>query len=172
MRENEGGIMAAIPHSLSEVTAVSRDEPQPKFLPATMKSPGLTSFANSGLCSTNAALASSFASVVMLYLPGVIRSVFIEFPNFHTLMQAPLAAQLPPTYFLGSAILPSSADAIAVAGEARYIFALGEPILPVKFLLEVETHTSPSDSTPMCRPRHAPHPGGAITAPALENSAM
>src|SRR3989338_5704315 len=120
MRANEGARIASMPPSLSALPAVSREEPHPKFLPATMKSPILTFAANSGLCSMNAIFASSRLSVVMLCLPGVMRSVFIEFPNFQTRI---IPAHL--RYALGSVIFPVRADAAAVAGEARYIFAFG-----------------------------------------------
>jgi hypothetical protein len=40
--------------------------------------------------------------------------------------------------------MPVKADAAAVAGLAKYILALGLPILPSKFRLLVETQTSSS----------------------------
>src|SRR3989338_3730176 len=65
--------------------AVSREEPHPKLRPATMKSPFFTSCAYCGRCSMKAILPSSARSIVMLCLPGVIRSVFIASANFQTL---------------------------------------------------------------------------------------
>src|SRR5660397_194867 len=70
---------------------------------------------------------------------------------------------------LGSAISPLSALAAAVSGEERYINPPA-PILPLKLRLDVERHVSPSHITPIWAPRHGPHPGGAIMAPALRLS--
>ena len=39
--------------------------------------------------------------------------------------------------------------AATVPGEAKYIKALGLPILPLKFLLAVEMATSPTEGTPL-----------------------
>ena len=67
---------------------------------------------------------------------------------------------------LGSATLPFMALAAAVTGEASIISDFGFPILPKKFLLVVETQTSPSPKTPWWRPMQGPQPGGRIMAPA------
>jgi len=67
---------------------------------------------------------------------------------------------------LGSVISPLIAEAAAVAGLARYIMALGLPILPLKLRLAVERQASPSPNTPWWRPRQAAQPGGRIIAPA------
>jgi len=56
------------------------------------------------------------------------------------------------------------AEAAAVAGLAKYINALGLPILPVKLRLLVETQTSLSYKTPPCLPRQGPQPGVNIIA--------
>jgi len=74
-------MIAFIPQALRAVTAVSREDPQPKLFPAIIKSSFLTVLAKFGRCSMKAILANSFASVVILYRPGVIRSVFILFPK-------------------------------------------------------------------------------------------
>jgi len=50
--------------------------------------------------------------------------------------------------FLGSVITPFIAEAAAVAGEDKNIFASVLPILPGKFLLEVEMQFSPGAKTP------------------------
>lgn len=48
----------------------------------------------------------------------------------------------------GSVITPFKADAAAVAGEDKNIFASVLPILPGKFLLEVDIQDSPEDKIP------------------------
>jgi len=50
---------------------------------------------------------------------------------------------------LGSVIFPFMAVAAQVAGLARKTLPFGEPILPTKFLLVLDTHTSPSETTPI-----------------------
>jgi S-layer protein (TIGR01567 family) len=62
-------------------------------------------------------------------------------------------------------ISPFKADAAAVSGDARYS-SPPFPILPLKLRLDVDTHTSPSASTPRWEPRHGPQPGGPNVAPA------
>jgi hypothetical protein len=49
---------------------------------------------------------------------------------------------------LGSAILPSIADAAVVAGDARYTFDERAPILPTKFLEDDEMQISFSPNAP------------------------
>ena len=58
-------VFAPTPTSLRASGAYSRDEPQPKFGPATSRSPGRTVAANSGRASTNGYLrrSSSFFSI-------------------------------------------------------------------------------------------------------------
>jgi hypothetical protein len=51
-------------------------------------------------------------------------------------------------YLLGSAILPSIADAATVAGDARYTFDESAPILPTKFREDDDMQFSFSPSTP------------------------
>jgi hypothetical protein len=51
-------------------------------------------------------------------------------------------------YSRGSVITPFIAEAAAVAGEDKNIFASALPILPGKFLLEVDIQASPPDKTP------------------------
>src|SRR6185437_16323885 len=60
-------------------------------------------------------------------------------------------------YLLGSAILPSIADAATVAGDARYTFDESAPILPIKFLDDDDIHISYSPNAPRWVPTHAPH---------------
>src|SRR5512138_2958328 len=67
------------------IGACSREDPQPKFCPPTITSPGLTFFAYSGLTSQKTFLASSRGSVVMLYRPGMISSVFMFSPKVQAL---------------------------------------------------------------------------------------
>jgi hypothetical protein len=51
-------------------------------------------------------------------------------------------------YPSGLVILPSIADAAAVAGEERYTFDERAPILPTKFLEDDDIHISSSPSAP------------------------
>ncbi len=75
-------ITTDIPHPLIETGACSLLLPHPKFSPATIISPFLTFFANSGLIVSKQWEASSFSSVVIKYLAAIISSVFILSPNF------------------------------------------------------------------------------------------
>ena len=69
----------------------------------------------------------------------------------------------------GSVITPFIAEAAAVAGEDKNIFASGLPILPGKFRLEAVIHDSPGDKTPSCAPKQGPQEGVAKVAPASNN---
>jgi hypothetical protein len=51
-------------------------------------------------------------------------------------------------YLLGSAILPSIADAVTVAGDARYTLEESAPILPTKFLDDEDIQISSSPNAP------------------------
>ena len=55
---------AAMPQPLIAIGACSREEPQPKFLPATITSPGETFAAHSGLTGSRQCRDSSATSVV------------------------------------------------------------------------------------------------------------
>ena len=66
-------------------------------------------------------------------------------------------------------ISPVIALAAAVAGEARYTNDFGFPILPRKFLLEVDRQTSSSARIPSCIPQQTAHPGELMAAPAFTN---
>src|SRR4051794_31652556 len=68
-------------------------------------------------------------------------------------------------YLSGLAILPSIAEAAAVAGDERYTFDESEPILPTKFLEDEDIHISSSPSAPRCVPTQAPHVAFVNTAP-------
>src|SRR3712207_4710256 len=68
-------------------------------------------------------------------------------------------------YPSGLAILPSIAEAAAVAGDERYTFDERAPILPTKFLEEEDIHISSSPSAPRCVPTQAPHVAFVNTAP-------
>src|SRR5208337_3262562 len=74
--------------------------------------------------------------------------------------------------FLGSVILPVTAEAATVAGEAKYTLAWVLPILPMKFLLDVLTQTSFAASNPMCPPKHGPHAEPQTMAPASVNTSI
>jgi len=71
---------------LIAIGACSRDEPQPKFCPPMITSPGVTFLEYSGLISQNTFFASSSGSMVMLNRPGMISSVFRLSSNFHALL--------------------------------------------------------------------------------------
>ena len=70
-------------------------------------------------------------------------------------------------YSRGSVITPFIAEAATVAGEDKNIFAFVLPILPGKFLLEVDMQASPEDRTPSCAPRQGPQEGVTKAAPAF-----
>jgi hypothetical protein len=63
-------------------------------------------------------------------------------------------------------ILPVTAEAATVAGEAKYTLAWVLPILPITFLFEVLTQTSPAANNPMWPPKHGPHAEPQTIAPA------
>src|SRR5512139_2331330 len=65
--------------------ACSRDDPHPKFLPATMKSPFDTFDANGGSMSSMQCRASSAGSEVFRYRAGMMTSVSTSSPYFHAL---------------------------------------------------------------------------------------
>src|SRR5205807_3600602 len=67
---------------------------------------------------------------------------------------------------LGCEITPVTALAAATAGLERYTRAFGCPIRPGKLRLVVLKQTSPSPSTPICPPRHAPQVAVVHAAPA------
>jgi len=73
------------PQPLRAMGACSREDPQPKFLPATIISPGFTFCANDGSLSSIQCLANSLESNVVRCLAGIITSVSILSPNFQTL---------------------------------------------------------------------------------------
>src|SRR5574341_468323 len=85
MRANDLAMMAPTLDSFKHVTACSRDEPLPQFLPPTMTSPGWTSLAKRGSRSSSAYCAvSDGLLMVYVYLPGKITSVLTLSPYFHT----------------------------------------------------------------------------------------
>ena len=67
---------------------------------------------------------------------------------------------------------PLIAEAATTFELDKYTEDFVSPILPLKFLLVVEIHASPSDNTPICAPRHGPQPGLQIIAPASMNVSM
>ena len=54
-----------------------------------------------------------------------------------------------------------------IAGEDKNIFDSLLPILPGKFLLELDIHDSPEERTPPCAPRQGPQEGVTRPAPAF-----
>src|SRR5215217_5044168 len=68
-------------------------------------------------------------------------------------------------YLSGLAILPSIAEAAAVAGDERYTFDESAPILPTKFLEDEDKQISDSPNAPRWVPTHAPHVALVKTAP-------
>src|SRR5215216_1349727 len=68
-------------------------------------------------------------------------------------------------YLSGLAILPSIAEAAAVAGDERYTLDESAPILPTKFLEDEDIHISSSPRAPRCVPTQAPHVAFVNTAP-------
>ena len=64
-------------------------------------------------------------------------------------------------------ILPKIAVYAAIIGDARYMFALGLPILPKKFLFIVDSILVLSAGIGPCVPKHDPHPGGVKIPPAF-----
>src|SRR5512138_3039514 len=81
MRAKDAAMTHFACEPLMAIGACSREDPQPKYCPPTITSPGLTFFAYSGLTSQKTFLASSSGSMVMLYRPGMISSVFMFSPN-------------------------------------------------------------------------------------------
>ena len=77
-----------MPDALIAIGACSRDEPQPKFLFATIISPFLTRFTKSGSISSIQLLASSAGSDELRYLAGIITSVSTLSPYLWTMPQA------------------------------------------------------------------------------------
>ena len=67
------------------IGACSRLDPQPKFLPPTMMSPGFILLRKSGSASSMQCCASSVGSLVFMYRAGMIASVFTSSPNLCTL---------------------------------------------------------------------------------------
>ena len=86
-------ITALIPAALIATGECSREEPQPKLFPATIMSPSATFLPNSGRYSMKAIFPNCFLSVVTVYRPGVITSVFMSSPNFHALICNPSGQQ-------------------------------------------------------------------------------
>src|SRR5512139_2596030 len=78
------------------IGACSREEPHPKFFPATMKSPGRTPAAYSLSMSSMQCFASSAGSEVLRYRAGMITSVSTSSPYFQafpfsSILVAPLS---------------------------------------------------------------------------------
>ena len=59
-----------------------------------------------------------------------------------------------------------TAEAATVAGDPIYTLASGLPIRPLKLRVDAVMHTSPSASSPMWPPKHAPQVELVTTAPA------
>src|SRR5438105_4191090 len=84
MRAKLGATTAATPDALIDTGATSRDDPQPKFAPATMMSPALTLSTKSGSRSAMQCFANSTGSVRWQYRPGMMTSVLMLGPYFQT----------------------------------------------------------------------------------------
>src|SRR5659263_86812 len=84
MRAKVAATTQDMPDCLSAMGACSREEPQPKFLPPTIMSPGFTLFIKSLSISSMQCKASSLGSVVLRYLAGIITSVSTLSPYFIT----------------------------------------------------------------------------------------
>src|SRR5919112_3466325 len=86
----------------------------------------------------------------------VVRMTRVEMRGMpHYVLSYPLQSNY--KYLSGLAILPSIAEAAAVAGDARYTFDESAPILPTKFLEDEDIHISSSPRAPRCVPTQAPH---------------
>ena len=98
--------------------ACSREEPQPKLRPATMMSPGVTRFTQSGSRPAMQFSPSFLGSVVTRKRAGMMASVSICSP---TLWALPLNFMIcPPAYsWSGPATQPATALAAATTGLAR-----------------------------------------------------
>ncbi len=106
--------MALTPAILITSGACSRDDPSPKLLPPTTKSPSFTFFAKLTSASSRTCWASSGRLLRRwAYRPGMIWSVEMPSPNLWAL---PLSTYITSR---GSVISPVSAEAAAVAGLAR-----------------------------------------------------
>ena len=81
MRAKLRAMTQLTPLALMASGACSRDDPQPKFSPATIMSPGLTLPAKEGSMSSMQCRASSAASVVFRYRAGMMTSVSTLLPN-------------------------------------------------------------------------------------------
>jgi hypothetical protein len=127
MRANEFARIAEMPRALRATGACSRLEPQPKFAPATIRSPASTFFAQVGSTDSNACSAKTFASVVPRYFPAMMWSVEMSSPKVQTRPRKRVCSSYT---FRGSVITPWMADAVTVHGLARYTWAWGEPIRP------------------------------------------
>ncbi len=132
MRANDSATTYRTPAPFSASGACSRDEPQPKFRPPTITSPGSTDCANSSRVPSNACFASSAGSLIIRNRPGMIASVSISSPNFQT-RGAPRSPGASRSSLValsldllghrhtsrGSVISPVIAVAAAVAADAR-----------------------------------------------------
>ena len=85
MRAKLLAMMQRTPLWLKTVAACSREEPQPKLVPAMRISPGCTVEPNSGLSSSKAYFFISSMVGMVPRLPGMMVSVSISLPKVHTL---------------------------------------------------------------------------------------
>src|SRR5512143_3406685 len=130
MRAKERAMTADAPDALIAIGACSREEPQPKFFPATMKSPEATFDAKEASMSSMQWRASSAGSEVFRYRAGMMTSVSTSSPYFHALPFISMSPGLDPRAHGSSAgppILPTSAEAAATAGLERYTSLSGCP---------------------------------------------
>src|SRR4030042_3045394 len=85
---------ADAPDALIAIGACSREEPHPKFFPATMMSPGATFDANEASMSSMQCEASSAGSEVFRYRAGMMTSVSTSSPYFHALPRSSRLSEL------------------------------------------------------------------------------
>src|SRR5512132_455352 len=85
---------ADAPDALIAIGACSREEPHPKFFPATMKSPGATFDANEASMSSMQCEASSAGLEVFRYRAGMMTSVSTSSPYFHALPLSVMLSEL------------------------------------------------------------------------------
>ena len=151
-----------IPNALMISGACSLEEPQPKFFPATMMSPGLIWAASSGRSGENPYCFISSMVFNARYSVGMMISVSMSSPSTQTLPVNFSIIYVPSLnmYSLfvlclyvsqisdGSAIFPAIADAVTVAADPRYTLELGCPARPLKLRVPVLIRTSFSPITP------------------------
>src|SRR5512140_1306021 len=88
---------ADAPAALIAIGACAREDPHPKFFPATMKSPEETFDANEASMSSMQCRASSAGSEVFRYRAGMMTSVSTSSPYFHALPRSSMLELIRPS---------------------------------------------------------------------------